>query len=575
MHYVVTQPVILLMCLSAPWATCLAGHTDGRQHTKPQAPALPTEPVFESKAEPASTGDVLLEAMVDELQRSMAELRLPDLPGPYFIQFRAQDRVTVGMSSAYGGLLRLNKRHTRRFRSQVRVGSYVLDNTTDGARGLGASLPLDDDYVALRHAMWWATDGSYKLAVEALTRKQTYLKDKKIEDRPDDFSRSDPVVAFEPRAEIDFDAEEWVDHIKRLSAEFCKYPRIQNSSVRLFAGKVDEYTVNSEGTRLRTGDTGIHIRIGAEMQAPEGMPLHDHLEYLQERLQELPSIEEMISDIDGMCAKLIELSEAPIVEQYTGPVLFDPIAAAKVFEALLARGVCARPVPLGGGTSSTVNLEKRIGLRILPRSFQVYDDPRQALFSGSLLAGHYTYDDEAVPATRVDIVKNGVLRNLLAGRTPSRTAGHSTGHGRSVDIGRARASIGCLYINDDNAVPERELKQRLVDAAREEGLKYGLRVESMRSNGYAGLGSPVYAYKVYVEDGREELIRGLDFLPVRTRLLKRILASGEQRRVYNSAAPIVTSIVAPAILVEELELTKLREEYDKLPILKPPAMRDK
>ena len=88
------------------------------------------------------------------------------------------------------------------------------------------------------------------------------------------------------------------------------------------------------------------------------------------------------------------------------------------------------------------------------------------------------------------------------------------------------------------------------------------------------LGDPILAYKVYVEDGREELVRGLEFLPVETRALKHILAAGSERKVYNSTSGTSTSVISPAVLFEELELTKSEEELDKLPILKSPATRN-
>ena len=140
-------------------------------------------------------------------------------------------------------------------------------------------------------------------------------------------------------------------------------------------------------------------------------------------------------------------------------------------------------------------------------------------------------------------------------------------------LGDAEARIGCLYISDNDGVTEDELKKELIQAARDEGLEFALRVESLAAGGFGSLGSPIYAYKVYVDDGREELIRGLEFLPVQTRILKRILAAGRERQVYNSMAPVISSIVSPAVLLEELELNKFEEEFDKLPILKQPAQR--
>ena len=55
--------------------------------------------------------------------------------------------------------------------------------------------------------------------------------------------------------------------------------------------------------------------------------------------------------------------------------------------------------------------------------------------------------------------------------------------------------------------------------------------------------------------------------------MKRILAAGKERRAYNTVSGTSASVVAPAVLFEELELTKPEGEFDKLPILQSPATR--
>jgi hypothetical protein len=517
---------------------------------------------------------VLMEGMVAELDRSMADLVIEDLPRPYFLQYRIEDRLEFSLGAAYGGLLGSSRRRSRTVSSRVRVGSHELDNTNYG-RGFGqrAALPVDDDLTAIRHAAWRMTDADYKQAVETLTRKQAYLKQKNIVDRPEDFTPADPIQLIEPSARIDFDRTAWQANLKRLSAEFEEFPQIQYSSADLFAGAVNEWIVNSEGTRLRTADRGVYLEFQAQVQAEDGMRLSDRRTYIGLQISDLPPIDKMLADIDKMSRKLVSISQAPVLEHYAGPVLFEAVAAGMVFEALLADGLCARPAPLGSGGWGDTSLEKRIGQRILPRSFQIYDDPRPQRFGGAVLAGAYKYDDEAVPARRVDLVEKGMLKTLLASRAPTKKIKQSTGHGRGGSFGDPTANIGCLYISGDNAIPTEELRQALIDAAKEEGLAFALRVESMRSTGYDELGDPIYAYKVYVDDGREELVRGLQFLPVETRSLKHILAAGTQRKVYNSLSGIPASIIAPPVLFEELELSQFEEEFDKRPFLKPPAQR--
>ncbi|MGD2109747.1 MAG: metallopeptidase TldD-related protein [Phycisphaerae bacterium] len=520
-----------------------------------------------------SDPDLLMNAMADELARSMDKLVLNDLPRPYFMQYSAEHREVVSIRASYGGLLSSDVNRRRALASSVRVGSYELDNTNFGGWDGGlTTLPLDDDYEALRHAIWRVTDVDYKRAVEAFARKKALLKEKNVEDRPDDLSRAEPVRAFEPITTLDVSRQRWEKNVKKLSALFADYSLIQDANVTFFGGVVNQWIANSEGTRLRKVDSGVFVEVGAELQAPEGMRLSDSRQFIGLHIEHLPPVEKMTADVRQMCEKLVELSGAPVLDYYSGPVLFEPIAAGMVFESLLADGVCARPVPLGSGGWGDDSLERKLGLRILPRSFRVYDDPTAEWFQDTLLAGAYRYDDEAVPPRKVELVKRGKLLTLLASRAPTRKIKRTTGHGRSA-FGAAQAHIGCLYIDCEDGESDEQLKKQLIDVARDEGLEFALRIESMQSGGFGYLGDPIYVYKVFVEDGREQLVRGLEFADVEPRVLKDILAAGNQRKVYNSTAGIPSSIIAPAILIEELELKKPEHEFDKLPILQRPDQR--
>ncbi len=523
----------------------------------------------------APPDDVVLRAMVDEMDRAVKELVLSDLPRPYFMQFNAHDRRSYGLSAAYGGLQRSNENHSRSIGVRTRVGSYGLDNTNfRRAFGQGGTLPLDDDYSALRQTIWLLTDQDYKQAVETLTQKLAYLKDKTVEDRPDDFSPAPSVVALEPPGELAFDRKLWEENLRILSGRFKSHPKIQDAQVTLFAGSVTEWIVNSEGTRLRIGDSGIQLQIHAELQAEDGMDLADSRTFVGERVDQLPLMEKMVAEIDSLCEGLVALASAPKLEQYSGPVLFDAKAAGTAFEALLADRLCARPIPLGSGADDN-SFEKKIGLRILPRTFSVYDDAAPKSYEEKIVAGAFRFDDEAVRPARVDLVEKGILKTLLAGRAPTRKIKQSTGHGRSLAFGDSRANIACMYIADESGMTAEELKAELVQTARDEGLEFGLRVTALEEGSPGELGEPIHVWKVYVADGREERVRGLQFRPVEPAAMKRILAAGKKREVYNSVSGIIASVIAPAVLFEELELTKLETEFDRLPILASPATRGK
>ncbi len=541
--------------------------------------ALPANSIWAGEAsadsDALSDNNVMMRAIVDEMTRSMDDLYLEGLWKPYMISMSAEDAVSYNMKASYGALLQSTRRRTRHMKSRVRVGDYNLDNTNLGFAGGGRSLlPLDDDYTVLRQILWGTIDQDYKRAAEMLARKKAYLQQKNIVDRPADYAPGSGEVDIEPSPELVVNRTAWEQTARKISARFERYPAIQDSTVSFTAVAANRWIADSEGTRIRTGDTGALLRFRARLQAEEGMHLSDARTYIGLQPADLPPMDHMLADVDVMCEKLELASKAPVLDEYTGPVLFDAPAAGRVFEALLIDGLCARPQPLGSGGRGDDSLEKKIGRRILPRSFRVFDDPTPTTFEGKVLAGSYRFDDEGTSAARVDLVEHGILKTMISARAPTKKITKTNGHGRSAGFGDPQATIGCLYISDDKGLGDDELTQSLIQAAKDEGLPYGLRVESLSAGRGDSLGKPVYFYKVYVDDGHEEMVRGMEFGAVETRELKRILAGGESVSVYNSNAGAGYSIICPSVLFEELELNKIEKEFDRLPILDAPRTRE-
>jgi predicted Zn-dependent protease len=543
--------------------------------------------------------DPLFKALSDELQRSMT-LRLEDLDPPYFIQYAVDDSVVERVTASYGALVRTEPSRSRTLQTVVRVGSLELDNSSfTGGRGgfVGRrapdELPLDDDYLALRQAVWKASDSHYKSAVETLTQKRAYLKDRTIEDRPADFAKAGSITSVEERVNLSFDRKVWEDYVRRISAKFAEHRHIQNSEARLTTGVENRYLLNSEGSRLRSGYSETLLRISAEAQAGDGERLSDQLVYFATIPAQLPSIEKILADVQTLADRMGRTLRAPVLKDYTGPVLIDDAASPQLFRQLLARAVAGQVDPVGSprrNTPGTEDLEKRLGKRVLPTSFHVYDDPRGAACQGTPLAGHYLFDDEGVPAQRVEVVTNGKLQGMVMSRTPTKRFSQSTGHGRRGSSELPRSMIGCLYIESSDTKSPDELKKALLKAADDEGLEYGLRISAMRGRDSGdtpafrfargvvpnrGVGDPVAVYKVYVADGHEELVRGCEFRSLDERNLRRILAAGNVLFVDNNAVSSTpsSSVIAPAVLFEEMELSRIDRESEKKPILAAPHAR--
>jgi len=554
--------------------------------------------------------ETLMKALNDELARSM-EIQLEDLEKPYFIQFSVNDSITQRLVSQFGTLTSSYSDRSRQMSNQVRIGSYELDNTNfsggdsggfggftrrrRGGGGFSGRLPISDDYIAIRQAIWRAVDSTYKSGVETYSQKVAYLKDYNIVDRPHDFTKTAAAVHKDPPARLAFDEAAWKAKIKKLSGIFKQFPQAQDSSVQLTASAENRYIVNSEGAQIRTAQTSMRLSISLNVQSEKGKSLNEALNFFGKTANDIPEMETIAEQLKEQINILTNALKAPTLDSYTGPVLFDGKASAQLFRSMLSRSFAGRPETVGAQRvrfDGTESLESKLNQRILPKTFRVYDDPTMNKAGSTLLAGCYVYDDEGVKAERVELVSEGKLKNMLLSRTPTLKFSGSNGHGRGA--GGSRAAIASLFIEDDDAVTDEELKAALIEAAKDQGLEYGLRVTSLSAGGgmanirsmmrgmsrggggggRSSMSDPVIIYKIYVEDGREEMVSNLEFVPIKTRDLKDIIASSKSRHVLNSGGGSAgSSIVAPAVVFEEMELNSIREESPRTPVLPSPLMR--
>ena len=547
--------------------------------------------------------DVVLRALVDELERGKVGLKLEDLQRPYFIEYALTDTASASVTAKLGAVTSSNENRSRRLRSDIRVGSYEQDNTNfqgdsggfsrgrRGGRSRGASIPIENDYTAIRQGIWWATDRAYKSVIEDYERKLAFMQTKVIEDKPNDFSREEPVVNFEGRPDVSIELPGLERAAVTLSKIFRTYPEVQSSSVSIRGSGGNRYLINSEGARLRTGGMHYTVAISATVQADDGMKLSDSITVYARVFDELPALDELSERCQKMVKRLIDVKNAPKLEAYTGPVLFDAEAAAAVFSQRFVRNFAGGQRPVGS-QSDPDDFEQKLGKRILPQFLNVVDDPTRETIEGVPVVGHYAFDDQGVKVKPVTLVEEGRLKALVMSRNPSKTFDRSTGHGRGA--GSPSCTIGCMVVSGTDASDDDALKEELIEAVADEDLEYGIRVASMGSVGGGrgqyydilsslGLGSfggrggrasmPLVMHKVY-PDGREELARGAEIARIDLKAFKRILAVGDRPYVLNTGTGSQgRTVVAPAMLFEDLDLAKIDRDFDKPPILATPLNR--
>ena len=224
--------------------------------------------------------DPILKAMLEELDRSKSELQLKDFAKPFFIQYRIEEVDSFETKAEFGASEGAQRSHERVARVTVRVGDYKTDSS--GGRGDGALqlAALDDDPIAIRSALWSATDQAYKNALSALAQKQAALKEVQTPPQADDFSQEKPVVSLAEPLQLKLDEAPWAERMARASGLYRTDPSVKAGqrdveySMAEFQARVTTtWLVTSEGTIVRKPAAEYQEAIAVGTQAADGMRL--------------------------------------------------------------------------------------------------------------------------------------------------------------------------------------------------------------------------------------------------------------------------------------------------------------
>ena len=518
-------------------------------------------------AEAAS--DPILRALQAELTRSKAHLKMENVDSPFYIEYRVFDVEQFDASAAFGALRDQNRTRLRLLRAVVRLGDYKLDSFFNAGQGISDILPLDNDELALRHQVWLATDQAYKRASEAFSNKKAQLKQLNIDQPVDDFARAEAAVSIGPTAKLDVDPAKWTKMLESATSVYKNDPQIQSLTASVNFTVLSQYFVNTEGTVTRNGSAHYQIVLSASEQAPDGMRLDRAPQFTANRIEELPTPDEFQKDALNLIKDMKTLREAPVVdEEYRGPVLFSNDAATDMFFELVVPNVLGRR-PAPGRPARTVGaFASSWRARVLPDFISVVDDPTVDAFAGHGLGGSYKVDDEGVPAAPVTVVDKGILVNYLIGRVPIRDFPASNGHGRASGNGNTAPAPGNLFFRPAKTSTREDLKKQLIDECRNRGFKYGYFVDTLGPRL-----APRMLYRVWTDDGHEELVRGAIFNELDIRALRSdLVAAGDDPLVSNRTGLPFMTIVSPSVLFDELEVKRADNTKEKLPDYPAPAL---
>lgn len=583
-------------------------------------------------AQTPQDNDHTLQAMRDEMARSTTRLELK-IPGtdkpvqPYYLEYRLLDLDVREIVAEFGALLSSTHTRNRFMDVEARVGGYKLDSSNfvsdDAFRGFigpTGAVGIDRDYNSLRQDLWIATDQAFKEAVETYSRKQAYLSNLARQSDIDDFSKAEPLRWIEPLVTPDWSNRNWEQEARETSAALRAFPQINESRVTYYLVYETEYLLTSEGTEIRMNRGYSAIESGMDTLADDGMQLNHMYAAYAPRPADLPNVDAVRKALNVTGSELMALRAAPVAQDYTGPVLFEARAAAPLLAQVLTPAMNGARSPVSftpvmeqlltglGGKSDWVG---RIGARVLPASVSLVDDPSAKSFQGVSLLGSFAVDDEGVRAEKVAVVDKGNVKELLMSRRPGPDSDKSNGHGRSAFVNDAKPTMSNLFFASTETISPADMKKKFLDECRSEKLSYCMVVREMDNpsisllhqddlsellasfGGGAGTGDrlPLVVYRLYPEDGREEIVRGARIIGLNSRMLRNLGGIGSDDFAYNymqsqiagfagtafgafgsAQNGLPASLVAPSLLFDDLEVRGARGEPKRLPLLPAPPM---
>jgi TldD protein len=548
-----------------------------------------TRPAAATSDQPAQAApSPVIATMSQELDREMPILSKA-APPAYFLSYilTSSDRTEVMGSN--GALLSSEESHSRWLETQVRVGTYDLDNThkvgnsAPGQGSFGTSVPIDDAPDVLRRAMWAETDKQFRAASEGLIKINTSkeVQVQTAEEHAPDFAREDPHTFYAPEVSVHPDRKPWEEKVRLYTRAFRASPQILNSIVTFSATGENQYQVTSEGTKLQFGQVHYRLELFIQGKAPDGMDINRYYNFDWSNPSEAPEDKAVLAEGQVLRKELESLVAAPLVEPYAGPALLTGRATAVFFHEVFGhRAEGFRQKDINEGQT----FARKVGEDILPKFLSIYDDPTKRTLGKDILIGYYPFDDEGTPSERVTLVDHGVLKSFEMSRQPLTGFPHSNGHGRRQIGAQPVSRQGNLIVQSSLAVSNTELRKKLIEEIKRQNKPFGLLIDDIAGGfTFTGRGQPqafqvqpLVVYKVYPDGRPDELVRGVDIVGTPLVSLTKIVATGDTMETFNGycgaeSGSVPVSASAPAILITEMEVQKKETSTDKPPILPPPA----
>ncbi|NLF25852.1 MAG: hypothetical protein GX589_09390 [Deltaproteobacteria bacterium] len=513
--------------------------------------------------------------------RRALRMRVRGFPRPYYVAFVLRDLHWFNTWASSGSTYRRRSDHTRNVYCDLRVNSYRNDQTSEG--GLNdndeeressshVQVPIDDKCcTGLRLSLWRLSESRFREALSDFSKKET-ARLSTIDPNQTSMSfhklgRCSNIKYSRPEK---LEEDKWVRFCKRASKWISDLPQVSVNWVEFDATQETKIFVNTENRIIVQHNKIFSLSAKMRNLTKEGLQIEQELVLNCASQRELPNMQKFKELLLHKHRQLLEMIKAKRIHAFSGPVLLAPTPAGLLFhEAIGHRLEGSRLLSTGEGQT----FKGQIGKRILDVDLDISDNPRLKQLKGRRCIAAYEFDDEGTPAAEALLVKGGHLRGFLNTRAGIPVKNNKpNGHARNRKAERPVSRMAVTVIKGNESVSWDELKQLLVAEIRAQGKPFGMIVyetaggetETSNYDFQVFSGEIAYATLVY-PDGREEVVRGVDFVGTPLQALSNIIAVGNEQVLDNhycgaESGMIPVSTICPAILLKTLELQAKQEE---------------
>ncbi len=534
---------------------------------------------------------IILKALNDEMYRNLNELSDKEAGKPFFISYIYLDGEVTETSAILGALKYSNQYKTSSWSLRLLMGNYNINDENfqdnysseqDENVPITRQPPIEPDYAAIRNTFWWNTSSVFLSAVRNYKSKLAALKDKPIAESEEllpDYTQAEPVYIHKTGSIIPVSKMEMEQIVREVSDVFRDYKEVYISNASAYHFSSTVYIVNTEGSEIRIPLNIMVVDVSAGVYSAKGEIFRNNLSFVSPSFNELSPLDTIKNAAKTLADYLIHLKKAEILsETYTGPVLFEGNEVANIFAGCLfghAKPLIADRDPLVNSLSKSMlpknnySRESKLDKRIISKELTVKSMPHLKVYNGIPLLGSYTVDAECiVPPDEITLIDKGVLKNMLCDRIPTKNIKQSNGHNR---IGLSYGGFvtgmapGVILVESETKSNIPDLKQQMIDIARDKGLDYVIVVKPLINGDCI---SPLCYYKLNANTQKEELIYDMSLPKLELKNLNDILGTGDSlvvsNKIFNGMnlgnatlkSGFPTSFIVPnALLIRELELT--------------------